>query len=125
MKLYAASDAVDTDFTATLTEVLPDGRAVQISEGVVRASLREDLENPSLIEPGKVYEYTIHVWEMSWEFQPGSRIRLGISSSDFPRWARNLNTGAPFGMTSEMRKATQTIYHDPQYPSYVILPVIP
>lgn len=125
VKLYAASDAVDTDFTATLTEVLPDGRAALISQGIVRASFRESLEHPSPIEPGKVYEYTIHVWETSWEFQPRSRIRLEISSSDFPRWARNLNTGAPFGMTSEMRKAAQTIFHDPQHPSHVILPVIP
>ena len=84
VKLHAASSAVDTDFTAVLTEVLPDGRSVHISEGVVRASFRDSLENPTHIEPGKVYEYTIHIWETSWEFQPGSKIRLEISSSNFP-----------------------------------------
>ena len=125
VKLNAASSAVDTDFTAVLTEVLPDGRSVHISEGIVRASFRDSLENPTHIEPGKVYEYTIHIWETSWEFQPGSKIRLEISSSNFPRWARNLNTGAEFGMTSEMKIATQTIYHNEMYPSHVILPVIP
>lgn len=125
LKLHAASSAVDTDFAATLTEVLPDGRVVHISEGIVRASFRESLENPTHIQPGKGYEYTVHIWETSWEFQPGSRIRLEITSSNFPRWARNLNTGAPFGMTSEMKTAEQTIYHDARYPSHLILPVIP
>ena len=125
VKFFAASSAVDTDFTATLTEVLPDGKSVHVSEGIVRASLRESLENPSLLEPGKVYPYTITVWDTSWEFQPGSRIRLEISSSNFPRFARNLNTGKHFGTSSEIKKATQTIYHDAQYPSHVVLPVIP
>ncbi|MCI0622624.1 MAG: CocE/NonD family hydrolase [Acidobacteria bacterium] len=124
VKLYASSTAVDTDFTATLTEVLPDGRAAHISEGIVRAALRDSLEKESFLEPGKVYPFTIKVWETSWEFQPGSRIRLEISSSNFPRFARNLNTGAPIGTTAEMKKATQTIYHSTQYPSHVLLPVI-
>jgi putative CocE/NonD family hydrolase len=125
VKLYAASSAVDTDFTATLTEVLPDGKSVHVSEGIVRASLRESLEKPSLLEPSKVYAYTINVWDTSWEFQPGSRIRLEISSSNFPRFARNLNTGKHFGTSAEIKKATQTIYHDAQYPSHVVLPVVP
>lgn len=125
VKLYAASSAVDTDFTAILTEVLADGTAVHISEGIRRASFRESLEHPSPIEPGKVYEFTIDIWETSWEFQPGSRIRLEISSSNFPRFARNLNTGNPLGRSAEMKVATQTIYHDAKYPSHVVLPVIP
>ena len=125
VKLHAASSAKDTDFTATLTELLPDGRAVHVSEGIVRARFRESLENPTLIEPGKVYEYTINVWDTSWEFQAGSRLRLEISSSNFPRYNRNLNTGNRLGMSAEMKTAEQTIYHNAQYPSYVLLPVIP
>ena len=125
VKLYAASSAVDTDFTATLTDVYPDGRAVNICEGVRGARFRESLENPSLIEPGKVYEYTISLWETSNVFKAGHRIRLEISSSNFPRFARNQNTGNPFGMSAEMKAAEQTIYHDARYPSRLVLPVIP
>ena len=125
VRLYAASSAVDTDFSAILTEVLPNGTAVHISEGIRRASFRESLEHPTPIEPGKVYEFSIEIWETSWEFQPGSRIRLEISSSNFPRFARNLNTGNPLGRSAEMKVATQTIYHNAQYPSHVLLPVIP
>ena len=125
LKLYAASSAVDTDFTAVLTEVLADGTAIHISEGIRRASFRESLENPTLIEPGRVYEIPIEIWETSWEFQAGSRIRLEVSSSNFPRFARNLNTGNPLGKSAEMKVATQTIYHDDRYPSHVVLPIIP
>lgn len=125
MKLYAASSASDTDFTATLTDVHPDGVAIHICEGIRRARFRESLENPTLIEPDKVYEYTISLWETSMVFKAGHRIRLEISSSNFPRYARNLNTGNSIGMSAEIKKAKQTIYHNLQYPSHLILPVIP
>ena len=124
VKLYASSSAVDTDFTGTLTDVHPDGKAVHICEGIRGASFRESLENPTPIEPGRVYEYTISLWETSNVFKAGHRIRLEISSSNFPRYARNQNTGHPFGMSAEMKTAEQTIYHDTQYPSHLILPVI-
>ena len=125
MKLYAASSAVDTDFTSTLTDVHPDGRAVQICEGIRRASFRDSLESPTLIEPGKVYAYTISLWETSNVFKAGHRIRLEISSGNFPRFARNLNTGKHFAKTTEMKTARQTILHQKRYPSALILPVIP
>jgi len=125
LKLYASSSAVDTDFTGTLTDVHPDGRAVHIVEGIRRASFRDSLEKPAPIEPGKIYEYTIDLWETSNVFKAGHRIRVEISSSNFPRYARNLNTGEHFGMTSQMKTATQTIYHDAQRPSHLLLPVIP
>ena len=125
MKLYAASSALNTDFTATLTDVHPDGMAVHICEGIRGVTFRESLENPKLIESGKVYQYTISLWETSYVFKAGHRIRLEISSSNFPRYARNQNTSHPFGMSAEVKTAKQTIYHDAQYPSHLILPVIP
>lgn len=125
LKLYAASSAVDTDFTAALTDVYPDGRAILICEGIRRASFRESLEHPAPIEPGKIYEYTVSLWETSNVFKPGHRIRLEVSSSDFPRYARNLNTGNRSGMSAEMLKARQTIHHSKRYPSRLVLPVIP
>ena len=125
LKLYAASSAVDTDFTAALTDVYPDGRAILICEGIHRASFRESLEHPAPIEPGKVYEYTVSLWETSNVFKAGHRIRLEVSSSDYPRYARNLNTGNRPGLSAEMVKARQTIYHNERYPSRLVLPVIP
>ncbi len=125
LKLYAASSAVDTDFTAALTDVYPDGRAILICEGIRRASFRESLEHPTPIEPGKIYEYAISLWATSNVFKAGHRIRVEVSSSDFPRYARNLNTGNRSGMSAEMLKARQTIHHSKQYPSRLVLPVIP
>ncbi|MBC8230991.1 CocE/NonD family hydrolase [bacterium] len=125
MKLYAASSAVNTDFTATLTDVHPDGKAIHICEGIRGVTFRESLENPTLIEPGKVYEYTISLWETSMVFKAGHRIRLEISSSNFPRYARNQNIAALLGMSAEVKTAKQTIYHNTHYPSHLILPVIP
>jgi len=125
MKLYAASDAVNTDFTATLTDVHPDGRAIHICEGIRRASFRQSLEHPTPITPGKVYCYTIELWETSMLFKKGHRLRLEISSSNFPRYARNLNTGLPVGTSAKMKIAHQTVYHDAAHPSHLILPLIP
>jgi putative CocE/NonD family hydrolase len=125
LSLFATSSAVDTDFTATLSDVYADGRAVLICEGIQRASFRDSLEQPSPIEPGKTYKYTIDLWEVSNTFKAGHRIRLEISSSNFPRYARNLNTGLNYGTSAEMTIAAQTIHHDEQHLSYLLLPVIP
>ena len=123
--LYAASTARDTDFTAKLLDVYPDGRAYNLADGIVRARYRESLSDPSLIEPRKVYPYKINLVATSNLFKKGHRIRVEISSSNFPRFNRNPNTGLPFGMDAELMSATQTIYHDSRYPSHIILPVIP
>ncbi len=125
LKLFAASSAVDTDFTATLTDVHPDGRAIHICEGIRGVTFRDSLEHPTPIEPGKIYPLSISLWETSMVFKAGHRIRLEVSSSNFPRYARNQNTGLPLGSSAEMRKARQTVYHDPDQPSRLILPVIP
>jgi putative CocE/NonD family hydrolase len=125
VKLHAASDAPNTDFTATLSDVHPDGRAIHICEGIRGATFRESLENPTPIEPGRIYEYTIDLWETSMVFKAGHRLRVDVSSSNFPRFARNQNTGLPFGTSADVRKAKQAIYHDPRHPSHILLPVIP
>jgi putative CocE/NonD family hydrolase len=125
LTLFAASSAVDTDFTATLTDVNPDGRAIHICEGIRGVAFRDSLEHPTPIEPGKVYPLSISLWETSMVFKAGHRIRLEVSSSNFPRYARNQNTGLPLGTSAEMRKAQQRIYHDADHPSRLILPVIP
>jgi hypothetical protein len=123
--LYARTTAPDTDFTAKLVDVYPDGTAVNLANGIQRASYRTSQTHPTPVKPGQVYAYTINVWPTSNLFQKGHRIRLEISSSDYPQFAPNLNTGAPFGTTAKGRPATQTILHDAQHPSALVLPVIP
>lgn len=124
--LYAASDGKDTDFTARLCDVFPKGLSVNIGDGIIRARFRNgDLTSPELIEPGRVYEYTIDLWHTAYVFQPGHRIRVQISSSNFPRFDRNLNTGGDIAAGSEMRTARQTVHHDVERPSHVTVPVVP
>jgi hypothetical protein len=123
--LYAASSAPDTDFTAKLTDIWPNGFVQRLCDGVVRARFREGMASPTLIDPGKIYQYTIDCWHTAQVFKAGHRIGLEIASSAFPKFARNLNTGAPLGMTSEMAMAEQVIYHDADHLSALILPIIP
>jgi putative CocE/NonD family hydrolase len=123
--VHASSSARDTDFTATLVDVHPDGKAINITEGVIRARFRQSLERPSLLQPGRTYEFKIGIWETANVFKAGHRICLEISSSNFPRFDRNLNTGHQPGLDVEMRIAEQTIYHDSEHPSHITLPIIP
>ena len=123
--LHAASDAVDTDFVAKLVDVYPDGTSYNMAEGIVRARYRESLSKPSLMKPGQVYKFEIDLVGTSVAFQKGHRIRVQIASSHFPQFDRNPNTGAPFGTTDKVQIAQQTIYHDAERPSHVLLPVIP
>ncbi|MGH7865819.1 MAG: CocE/NonD family hydrolase, partial [Candidatus Binataceae bacterium] len=125
VKLVAESSASDTDFTAKLIDVRPDGYAHNIAEGVVRARFRESLSAPTLIIPGKAYEYTIDLWSTSHLFKAGHRLRVEISSSNFPRYDRNPNTGHDFGVDSELTVARQTVLHDVNHSSHVVLPIIP
>lgn len=92
---------------------------------MVRVRFREGMDRPSLIEPGKIYRYSIDCWNTSQVFKTGHRIGLEISSSAFPKYDRNLNTGAPLGVTTEMAVAEQRIYHDAEHPSAIVLPIIP
>ncbi len=125
VKLWAGSSARDTDFVVKLMDVHPDGFVQELCHGIIRARYRDSLENPTLIEPGEVYEYTIQVNPTSNLFRQGHRIRLDVTSSDFPNFDRNHNTGGNDYSESTMAAATQTIYHDRNRPSRIILPVIP
>lgn len=123
--LYAASSARCTDWTAKLVVVEQDGTAYNLCDGIQRARWREGGCEPKFIEPGKVYRYEIDLWMTSNEFLPGQRIRVDISSSNFPRFDRNPNTGNPFGQDAELKTAEQEVYHNKMYPSHIILPVVP
>jgi putative CocE/NonD family hydrolase len=125
VRLYAASSAPDTDFTGKLIDVWPDGYAQRLCDGIVRARFREGMDRPALIEPGKVYAYDIDCWNTCQLFQKGHRIRIEISSSAFPKFARTLNTDEPLGKGKRMAVALQTIYHDREHPTHVVLPLIP
>ncbi|MFN0102874.1 MAG: CocE/NonD family hydrolase [Bryobacteraceae bacterium] len=123
--LHAASDSPDTDFVAKLIDVYPDGRALNMAEGILRARFRDGADKPQLLEPGKTYEFTIDMVGTAVEFQRGHRIRIDVTSSHFPQFDRNPNTGEPFGTGTKVRIASQTVHHSKAHPSHVVLPVIP
>ena len=123
--LYTATSALDTDWTVRLTDVHPDGLAVNLSFGIVRARYRESFDNSTLLEPGRVYEYKITVGPTSMLFKAGHRIRVDISSSDFPMYDRNHNTGLNCWEDPTFMKARQTIFHDPAHPTRILLPIVP
>ena len=123
--LYAASSALDTDFTAKLVDVHPTGVAFHISEGILRARYRDGFEQTTLLDPGEVYQYRIDLASTSNVFKKGHQIRVEISSSNFPRFDRNLNTGESIHTGTRMVVAEQTVLHTAIYPSHIVLPVIP
>ena len=123
--LYAASSAPDTDFMAMLLDVHPSGFAQRLCDSMVRARFRDGMEKPELIEPGRVYHYRIFCWNTAQVFKAGHRIALTITSSAFPKYDRNPNTGAALGQSTELSVADQRIYHDAEHPSAVVLPIIP
>jgi uncharacterized protein len=126
LDLFAKSSAVDTDFTAKLVDVGPDGFARNVTEGILRAKFRESTKGaPKLMTPGQVYEFKIDMWNTSNVFLKGHRIRLEVSSSNFPRFDRNLNTGKDAATDAYSVKATNTVLHDGAHPSALILPVVP
>ena len=124
--LYAATSAPDTDFTAKLCVVSSEGRSTNILEGIIRARYRESSTEPRPITPDEVYEYRIDLGPTAYVFEVGHRVRLQVSSSDFPQWDRNLNTGGPLGLEiiTQARVATQTILHDANHPSRLTLSVV-
>ena len=124
--LFASSSAVDTDFIARLIDIHPNGVAYNLTEGILRARFKESIyQAPKLLEPGKVYEYEIDLQPTANVFQKNHRICVHITSSGFPLWDRNPNTGHDQGMDAALKVAEQTIFHDTQRPSHIILPVIP
>ncbi len=123
--LYASSSARDTDFTAKLVDVRSDGYAQNIADGILRARYRESLSNPSLMIPGESYEFTIDLWATSHVFLPGHRLRVEVSSSNFPRFDRNLNTGGDQATGTQFQTAQQIVLHNSKFRSHILLPVIP
>ncbi|MBU9710754.1 CocE/NonD family hydrolase [Bacillus tamaricis] len=123
--LYASSNCKDTDFMVKLLDVRPTGFAQRLTDGMVRARFREGMDNPKLMEPDTIYPFEVDCWNTSHVFKKGHRIRIEIASSAFPKYDRNLNTGDVLGQTTEMKVATQTIYHDSEHPSAIVLPIIP
>ena len=123
--LWAATSAADTDFTAKLVDVCADGCARNLTDGIIRARYRDSMSQPSLPEPGRAYRYTIDLWATSNVFHAGHRIRLEISSSNFPRFDRNPNTGGEIAAETGLKPALQTILHDAAHPSHVSLPIVP
>jgi putative CocE/NonD family hydrolase len=122
--LWAASSAPDTDFTAKLVDVFPSGYAMNVAQGILRARYRDSFERPSPLEPGRPYRLEIDCWSSSNLFRQGHRIRVEITSSNFPQFDRHPNTGRPFGTDADLVRATQTVYHDAQHPSHIVLPVL-
>ena len=122
---WVKSSAVDTDFTAKLVDVAPDGFAKNLADGILRMRYRDTDEKPDLINPDQVYKVTVDLWATANTFQKGHIIRLEVSSSNFPRFDRNLNTGADQATSKEFVSATNTVFHDADHPSSLVLPVIP
>jgi putative CocE/NonD family hydrolase len=125
VRLIASSTAPDTDFSAKLVDVFPNGVARILTDGMLRARYRKSLSKPELLKPGEATEFKIDAGVTSNVFLKGHRIRIEISSSNFPRFDRNPNTGRLIADEKEMEPATQTIHHDRKHESYVLLPVVP
>jgi putative CocE/NonD family hydrolase len=121
--LYASSAARDTDWVARVCDVLPDGRSMSICQGILRARYRDSLERPALLQPGQVYRFEVDLWSTAQVFQAGHRLRLEVTSSDLPRYDRNLNTGGPLYEETQGLATMNTIYHDALHASRVVLPV--
>ena len=125
LDLYVSSSAVDTDFTGKLVDVWPNGFAQNLTEGILRLRYRNSQEKRELANPGEIYHISVDLWATSNVFLPGHKLRLEVSSSNFPRFDRNLNTGEDQARGTHMVKATNVIYHDKSRPSVLVLPILP
>lgn len=123
--IYCSTSANDTDFTAKLVDVAPDGRALEVTDGILRMRYRLSLDKAVFVKRNARYQITIDVGPTAYVFPAGHRIRLDVSSSNFPRFDRNLNSVRPVATEMKLNKARQAVYHEPAYPSALILPVIP
>ena len=121
--LFAMSSALDTDWVVRLTDVSPDGNSRWLVDGILRARYRESLERETLLTPNHVYRFVVDLWSTSNVFLKGHRIRVAVTSSSFPRWDRNMNTGGPFGVEAVGRVALNTVFRDGARASHITLPV--
>ena len=124
-ELYVSTSAVDTDFVARLSDVDLDGYAQRLNAGIARLRFREGYDKIKLVEPGEITKVTVDMWATGHQFKPGHCIRLEVTSSAFPTWAPNYNTGGKIWEETEPIIAQQTVYHSPQYPSRLILQEVP
>jgi len=124
VKLWASSSATDTDFTAKLVDVFPDGTARMLNDGILRARYRDGKTTPAPLTPAQPVELTIDVGATSNLFAAGHRIRVEIASSNFPRFDRNPNTGTAFAESAQLLRAEQTVFHDRERPSRIVLPLV-
>jgi putative CocE/NonD family hydrolase len=130
-KLFISSDCPDTDFTAKLIDVYPpnedypEGYAMNVTDGIIRVRHRDSWREPELMTPGEVYEVTIEAFPTSNLFAAGHRIRIDVSSSNYPHFDLNFNTGEPEGLATSSRVASNTVYMDRDRPSHVVLPIVP
>jgi hypothetical protein len=125
VELYASASAKDVDFMGMLIDVWPEGYAQRLIDGMVRARYRDGMDKASLVEPGKIYAYTLNLWNTCQTFKKGHRIRLQLASSAFPKYDRNPQTGENLARATKLEKADLRIYHDKNHPSHIILPVVP
>lgn len=125
VQLYISSTAEDTDFVAKLTDVWPDGRSILITDGILRARYRNSKEKPAPLMPGTVNLLSIDLWATSNVFKKGHRLRVSVSSSNFPRYGRNLNVWKADARIEDAVIATNTVYHDHGRPSHIVLPIMP
>jgi hypothetical protein len=122
LELYSSTSAVDTDFTGKVVDVGPDGFARNLTEGILRGRYRSSREKAELMNPEEVYKLTLNLWSTSNVFLAGHKLRLEVTSSNFPRFDRNLNTGENQANSTRMVKAVNAIYHDAKHPSALVLP---
>jgi hypothetical protein len=122
--LYASSSP-DTDWVVRLCDVWPDGRSMTVCDGILRARYRESYERPVLMEPGQVYRFEVDLRATAQTFQAGHRLRVHVTSSDFPRYDRNLNTGGQVARETVGQVASNTVFHDSVRPSHLLLPLLP
>ena len=125
MKLFAATDGRDTDWMIKLVDVYPDGFAMNVAEGMLRARFRKGVDKMELLRPNQVYEYDIDMAGTANVFQSGHKIRVDITSSNFPQFDRNPNTGEDLGASSKVRSAVQVVHHGGPKASHIVLPVVP
>ena len=121
--LHAKTSAPDTDWIVKLVDLFPDGRAMLVCDGILRARYRNSRVKPKLLS-GQIARYEIDLWGTSYVFQQGHRMQVIVTSSDFPRWDRNMNTGGVNAEESVGKIALNTVYHDKEHPSHILLPVM-
>jgi putative CocE/NonD family hydrolase len=122
--LFGISTAPDTDWVVRLCDVWPDGRSMSVCDGILRARYRNSLERAEPMVPGQVYRFEVDLWSTAQVFKAGHRLRVEVTSSDFPRYDRNLNTGGPFGEETQGQVTVNIVLHDATYASHIMLPVM-